>query len=85
MTFLYDVNVLLVGPVRGKPGDCIGVRPGHRDRPVVLLRLLNGVWTPIEVGPPNYGMILGLAESGALTQTYPLYLSLGDVPAALMA
>lgn len=76
--FLYEVNVELLHPVRAKPGDVLGVRPGHATRPVVVLRYLNGKWSPVNEGPPNYGAILGLAEDGAITQTYPAFVSLRD-------
>lgn len=42
------------------PGDVLIVEPGA-ERPVVVERPL----------PPNYGLILGAAESGALTSLTP--------------
>lgn len=76
VSYLYAVNVEMIHPVRARPGDALVVRPGHVERPVVVVRERAGRWEPVEIGPPNYGAILGLAEDGAITQTFPAYLTL---------
>lgn len=78
--YVYDIHVEMLHPVRAKPGDRLVVRPGHAVAPIFVSRKINGAWTCVHVGPPNYGAIVGLESDGALTQLYPKYVPLSSDP-----
>ena len=83
--YVYDVHVEMLHPVRAKPGRRVIVRPGHPERPVVVVRRVGEAWEPERLGPPNYGALLALIESGVLTQRHPAYASLAAHPAVQSA
>lgn len=83
--YVYDVHVEMLHPVRAKPGDRLIVRPGHPERPVVVVRRTGDDWEPVRVGPPNYGALIDHAESGVISQRHPVYASLAAHPAVRFA
>ncbi len=83
--YVYDVHVEMLHPVRAKPGDRLVVRPGHPERPVVVVRGAGPHWHPVTIGPPNYGAFLGLIDAGVLTQLHPIASSLASHPSVASA
>lgn len=77
MTYLYDVLIDMLYPIRARPGDKLVVRPGH-ERPVVVVRKVHGEWEPIRIGPPNFGSLIIAADAGVIRQRYPCYVSLAE-------
>lgn len=74
--YVYDVHVEMLHPVRAKPGNLLIVRPGHPERPVVVMEGAKTAWHPIRIGPPNYGALVGLEQDGAITLRFPAFASL---------
>lgn len=68
--YLYEVLSPILHPVPARTGDLLAVRPGHATHPVVVLRRVGGRWSPVDIGPPNYGAILLREDEGALTPVY---------------
>lgn len=77
--YLYDVTSPILHPVPARVGDLLAVRPGHPTHPVVVLRKVGGRWSPVDIGPPNYGAILLRETEGALT---PVFASVTGLPLA---
>lgn len=65
-TYLYDVLSPMMHPVQAVTGDVILVRPGHPERPIVVMRSMLGGWRPVRGGPPNYGAILVQEDDGII-------------------
>lgn len=68
--YLFEVISPIVHPVAAKSGDIIAVRPGHGDRPVVVFRSIRGAWTPVTIGPPNYGAFIVREDEGFIRQIF---------------
>jgi hypothetical protein len=83
--YVYDVHVEMMHPVRAKPGHLLIVRPGHEERPVLVMERHGSGWRPLRIGPPNFGALIGLEEDQAITLRYPLYASLSQHPALRQA
>ena len=58
----------MLHPVRAAVGDRLVVRPGHPERPIAVMRLIDGEWRPIRVGPPNYGALILREDDGIIRQ-----------------
>jgi hypothetical protein len=69
--YVYDVLVAMMHPVRARVGDRLVVRPGHPERPVVVVRRAGDEWVPVVVGPPNYGALIGLELDGVIAARHP--------------
>ncbi|WP_461411758.1 hypothetical protein [Gemmatimonas sp.] len=69
--YVYDVHVEMLHPVRAKPGHRLIVRPGHPERPVVVVRRTGNDWEPVRLGPPSFDAIAVMCRDGALSQRYP--------------
>ncbi len=80
MTYLYDVLVHMLHPVRARPGDVLVVEPGA-ERPIVVVRKIAGEWEPVREGPPNFGALIIADDDGVIRQRYPRFSSLGADPA----
>lgn len=52
-TYVNDVLLHLIHPVRALPEDMLVVRPGHPERPIVVSRHVNGCMRPVRIGPPD--------------------------------
>lgn len=68
LPYVYDVVVDLLHPVRARVGDRLVVRPGHPERPVVVVRRDGTEWHPVVIGPPNYGALIGLELDGVIRE-----------------
>lgn len=68
MPYVYDVLVPMLHPVRARVGDRLVVRPGHPDRPVVVVRREGDGWVPVVIGPPNFGALIGLELDGVIRE-----------------
>lgn len=79
---MYDVHVEMLHPVRARPGDMLVVRPGHPERPVIVMEGAGTKWRPVRIGPPNYGALIGLEDDGAITLRHPSCSSLAAHPMA---
>jgi hypothetical protein len=76
MPYVFDVEVAMMHPLRARAGDVLVVRPGHPERPVVVVRRDSDGWRPVVVGPPNYGALVGLEIDGVIrARAYPLALA----------
>jgi len=76
MPYVYDVTMTMMHPVRARIGDRLVVRPGHPDRPVVVVRRDGAGWHPVVIGPPNYGALIGLELDGVIrSRACPLALA----------
>jgi hypothetical protein len=71
LPYVYDVMVPMMHPVRARVGDRLVVRPGHAERPVVVVRYGAAGWYPVRLGPPNYGALIGLEMDGVITARRP--------------
>ncbi len=80
IAFVYDVHVEMLHPVRARPGCRLVVRPGHPERPVVVVQRTADGWAPVRLGPPNYGALVGLETDGAITLLAPSAASLDAHP-----
>lgn len=85
LPFLYDVLIPMLHPVPARAGDRIVVRPGHPERPVVVVRLLSGQWEPVVIGPPNFGALLGLECDDVIRLRHGPLSSLSQHPAVRSA
>ena len=83
--YVYDVHVEMLHPVRAKPGHRLVVRPGHAERPILVMERTPDGWKPLRIGPPNFGTIVSLCDDGALSQRHPVYASLAQHPAVQTA
>ncbi len=63
---LYAVLISIIGPFVARVGDRVVVRPGHAERPVVVVRHGADGWFPVQIGQPDYAAILCLAAAGVL-------------------
>ncbi|WP_353268587.1 hypothetical protein [Gemmatimonas sp.] len=85
-SYLYDVLVDMIHPVRAHVGDRLVVRPGHPLRPVVVMALdQEGDWQPARLGPPNYGALIGLEIDGVISLRQPVSVPLSSHPLAQTA
>jgi hypothetical protein len=82
--YVYDVTTTMMHPVRARVGDRLVVRPGHLDRPVVVVRRDGDGWRPVVVGPPNYGALVGLEIDGVI-RSRSCALALAEHPLARSA
>jgi hypothetical protein len=64
-TFVFDVVENIVHPVVARAGQVLVVRPGTSEPILVVQR---GTAHVIREGPPNYGALLGLLESGVIRE-----------------
>ena len=71
LPYVYDVLVPMLHPVRARVGDRLVVRPGHAERPVVVVRREGAGWAPVVIGPPNYGALVGLELDGVIAARRP--------------
>jgi hypothetical protein len=65
-TELFDVRSPVIGPFAARSGDRVVVRPGHAERPVVVVRHGADGWYPVVIGQPDYDAIRCLAAVGVL-------------------
>lgn len=72
-TYVYDVLLHLILPVRALPDDMLVVRPGHPERPIVVSRSIGGCMRPVRIGPPDYSALLKLEQAGAIRCAHPRY------------
>jgi hypothetical protein len=63
---LFDVRSPIIGPFAARAGDRLVVRPGHAERPVVVVRHGADGWYPVVIGQPDYATIRRLAAAGVL-------------------
>jgi hypothetical protein len=68
LPYVYDVLVPMLHPVRARVGDRLVVRPGHLERPVVVVRRDGTGWRPVVIGPANYGALIGLELDGVIRE-----------------
>jgi hypothetical protein len=68
--YLYEVIDPITHPVPARTGDILAVRPGHPTRPIVVFRMVAGEWTPVTVGPPNFGALLVREDDGVIQQIF---------------
>lgn len=70
ITYLYDVLVDMLHPVRARPGDVLVVRPGH-ERPICVVRRIGERWRLVRIGPPNFGALILSEDNGVIALSYP--------------
>lgn len=69
---LYDVLVDTLYPARARPGDRLVVDPKH-ERPVVVVRKVDGEWEPIREGRPEFDQFREMAAAGILHRRWPRF------------
>jgi hypothetical protein len=52
LSVIFDVVGDIIAPLLAREGDALVVRPGHPERPIVLVRQSqDGTWYPVRLGP----------------------------------
>ena len=84
-TYRYLVLSPILHPVAARDGDVLIVRPGHADRPIVVVREIAGAWRPIRVGPPNFGALIVREDDGFIYDLSGSPSSIADHPVLQIA
>lgn len=66
VAFHFLVLCPILHPVAARNGEMLVVRPGHPDRPIVVMHLTSDGWRPVRVGPPNYGAVICREDDGVI-------------------